>query len=147
MKKIIGILFLVLGLTMIGLGIASLVELDSRDKSIEGKFSTTFSEDYHQDNDELGMLGLGLNGGGILFFVLGIVLLATKSRREIENEVELKLLKQNQGINTPSIPIEENLSNLTFNQKLNQLERLGKLKEQGLISEEEFQVQKNKILE
>ncbi len=43
-------------------------------------------------------------------------------------------------------PIDDKRENMMMNDKLNQLERLAKLKEQGAISQEEFSEQKARIL-
>ena len=145
MKKFFGILFLLIGLAMIGLGVAALVDANSRSNSFEGQIGNTFSEHYRQNNEEQQMAGAGLLGGGVIFFIIGIVMLVTKTKAQRKKETELEVLKKVQVSNNTSSPTDN--STKSMDDKFAQLEKLGKLKEQGLLTEEEFQQQKKKIID
>jgi len=144
MKFFFGILFLLIGLAMIGFGVAALVDANSRSNSFEGQIGNTFSYNYSKNIEEEQMIGAGCLGGGVIFFIIGIVMLVTKTKAQRKNEIELEVFKKVQSSNTSNQP---NNSLKSMDDKFAQLEKLGKLKEQGLLTEEEFQQQKKKIID
>jgi hypothetical protein len=148
MKKIFGIIFLLIGISLIGIGVETLTKSSTRDKSFEGRFRNEISENYRSDNNERQIAGISLIGGGFLFFIIGIVMLVTKTKIQRKKEVELEVLKKLE-LSLNSIQLGQTNNSMT--QKLpvenfEKIERLGKLKEQGLLTEEEFQQQKKIIL-
>ena len=145
MKKFFGIIFLLIGLAMIGLGVAALVDANSRGNSFEGQIGNTFSEHYRQNNEEQQMAGAGLLGGGVIFFIIGIIMIVTKTKAQRKKETELEVLKKVQVSNNTSSQPDN--STKSMDDKVAQLEKLGKFKEQGLLTEEEFQHQKKKIID
>ena len=146
MKKIFGILLLIVGLVMIGLGIAAIVDANSWSQSIEGQLGETFSYEYRNDSAEQKMVGAGLAVGGLIVFIIGISMLVTKTKAQRKQEIELALLKKTGQISQTADIKTENTTN-NIDEKLSQLEKLGKLMDQGLLTQEEFQIQKNKILD
>ena len=72
-------------------------------------------------------------------------MIASKSKK---SKNKLTTIDNTRAANISVPPINNNLNTSTQNTKmddiLNRIERLGKLKEQGLITEEEFQEQKKK---
>lgn len=153
-KKIFGVLFLLIGLLMIVTGIAALTQSSTQDNSIEGSIGNTFSQEYRERNQEKRIVGFGLAGGGLFLFIIGIVMLATKTKKQQETEIELEVLKKMQLANNIAQPEQtktrqiENVSmQKSTDDKIGQIEKLGKLKEQGFLTDEEFQQQKKKILE
>jgi NADH:ubiquinone oxidoreductase subunit 6 (subunit J) len=153
-KKIFGFLFLLIGLLMIGTGIATVTQSATQDNTIEGRIGNTFSQEYREQNQEKRIVGFGLAGGGLLFFIIGIVMIATKTNKQRENEIELEVIKKMQLANNFTQPEQTNTKQAenafvqkSTDDKIGQIEKLGKLKEQGLLTDEEFQQQKKKILE
>lgn len=153
MKKFFGILFLLIGLAMIGLGIVALTNTATRNDSFEGQVGNEFSENYRSNSNEQQMAGVGLIGGGLIFFILGIVMVATKTKGQRKKEAELEVLRKIQLANNTSQSGQTNTTQTdnsstqkSTEDKFGQLEKLGKLKEQGLLTDEEFQQQKKNIL-
>jgi len=153
MKKIFGILFLLIGLAMIGLGIVALTNTASRNESFEGQVEYEFSENYRSNSNEQQITGFGLVGGGLIFFIIGIVMLATKTKAQRKKETELEVLRKMQQTNnavqsgqTTTTQTDNSSTQKSTDDKFEQLEKLGKLKEQGLLTDEEFQQLKKTIL-
>ena len=150
MKKFFGVLFLIIGLVLVGLGIGLLVELSSRNDSFEGRVRDRFNEHYRSDNDDQQTGGITLIAGGALFFIIGIIMVASKSNSQRKKDAELEVLRSMQSYPAQTEQKTEARSIKNSGQSINdvyiQLEKLGKLKEQGILNEEEFQQQKKKIL-
>jgi hypothetical protein len=154
MKKFFGILFLLIGLAMTGIGIAALTNTSTRNDSFEGQVRNEFSANYRSNNNEQQMAGLGLIGGGLIFFIIGVVMVATKTKAQRKKEAELDVLRKMQLANNVAPSGQTNKTQTATSSpqkstedKFGQLERLAKLKEQGHLTDEEFQQQKKKILE
>lgn len=94
MKKAFGIIFLLIGLVMIGMGVVAITDVQSRSSTFDGQIGNTFSENYRNRNDEQQLVGFGLIGVGFILFVTGIIMVATKSNSQRRKEVELAILKQ-----------------------------------------------------
>lgn len=100
MKKAIGIILLLIGLAMIGLGVVAITDVQSRSSSFEGQIGNTFSENYRSNNEEQQLAGFGLIGVGLILFIVGIIMVATKSNSQRRKEVEFAVLKQTQITNS-----------------------------------------------
>src|SRR6266508_667155 len=74
LKKFFGILFLVVGLIMVGLGSAALTELSSRNNSFEGRIRDSFNSQYHSENEDQKTIGIVLIAGGSVFFIIGVMM-------------------------------------------------------------------------
>jgi len=117
MKKVFGIIFLVLGLILVGGGIAGLVDLNSKNQTFEGRVSDAFNSSYRE-----------------------------------RKEMDLAMLMQTARLNRTSAESENNKVTLQTDTKadldeiIEKIEKLGKLKEQGLITSAEFEIQKAKFL-
>jgi len=149
MRKIVGVIFLLLGLGSVGLGIAALTNASSRNNSYEGQIGNTLSQNYRSQTQQEQSAGVGFVVGGIIVFIVGIYLVVSKSKSQIKQEVELEVIKNMQKTENSKQPEKETPTppnNKSPDDKFSQIERLGKLKEQGLITEEEFQAEKKKIL-
>jgi Short C-terminal domain len=151
MKKFFGILFLIIGLVAVGLGIVALTNYSSKNDSFEGRLRDRFNENYHTQNEDQKTGGIVSISVGALFFIIGLIMAASKSNLQRKKEAELEEMKNMQFVRSqpeqktepPPIPKLTPTTDDIFNQ----LERLAKLKEQGFLSDEEFQQQKKKILE
>ena len=97
MKKTFGIIFLLIGLLLIGLGIATISYVETRSSSIEGRLGDAFVESYRRQTEEQQTLGTVMIGGGLIIFILGIVMTASKSRSQRKKEEELAYFKKVQG--------------------------------------------------
>jgi hypothetical protein len=118
MKQVIGIIFLLLGFWIITIGAALMLNAIAKDQTFQ----------WH------GIFSIGLLLIGLTVVILGIVKIVKNSS---------KYLSSSQKLNQPnnrSIPPPVN------NNKYEIIERLAKLKEQGVLTEEEFLEEKSKIL-
>jgi len=145
MKKFFGILFLIIGIFGIGIGIVALTDLAAKNRSLAGQIGNEYSDSYNEQRNEQQAIGLALIGSGLIFSILGVIMLASKSKK---SKTKLTAKDKIQTAYIPVPPVYNNLNTSIQNTKmddlLNRIERLGKLKEQGLITEEEFQEQKKK---
>lgn len=145
MKKFFGFFFLIIGIIGIGIGIVALTDLATRNRSLEGQFQNEFSENYSKKNNEQQAIGYALIGSGLIFSLLGIIMIASKSKKSIGKNAELDYM---QAVTFPIPSSQHNLNISTQNTKidtaLDQIERLGKLKQDGFITEEEFNDLKKK---
>lgn len=145
MKKFFGIFFLIIGVFGIGIGIVALTDLGRRNSSFEGQIGNEFSESYNNESSEQQAIGLALIGSGLIFSILGVIMIASKSKK---SKTKLSVKDNIQTASVPVPTVYHNVNSSSQNSKmddvLNRIERLGKLKEQGLITEEEFQEQKKK---
>lgn len=142
MKKFFGILFLIIGICAIGMGISALTDLAAKNKSLEMQIQNEFDDNYMERNNEQKAIGLVLVGVGTIFIILGVVMIASKSKTKHAASQQI----QPADLPIPLISNNSNhsLQNSKIDDMLSQIERLGKLKDQGLITEEEFQDQKKK---
>lgn len=137
MKKFLGVLFLVIGLFAIVSGIVAISSIETENRSLEGQVQSEFVEQYKTNQSQNQAAGGALAFSGLLFYITGIVLLVTKTKKQRVMEAELLILK-NQNITTfVSETKEDNIS---------KIEKLGVLKEKGLLSNEEFEKEKKKLL-
>src|SRR6185295_3677416 len=148
MKKFFGILFLLIGLVMIGGGIAALTDANSKHNSVEGQFGEAFSNSYRERTNQQQIAGASASGVGFILFIIGIVMIASKSKKQKMKEMELATLKKVKSDNSLMHWEEKKVdASISHDDMISKIEKLGKLKEQGLINEEEFQIQKKKILQ
>lgn len=163
MRKLAKIYFLILGVSLIVIGIIQIKKtrdlnknskiLYERTIAIEGLEDMYGTKRHYEPKQE--WLYYFVVAGGVIFFIIGSVQIAKNSNPKRINEediTELKtLMKENvssqTGQNNPSHTDNPPMQKTTTYDKFSELEKLGKLKEQGLLTEEEFQQQKRKILE
>ncbi|HEX8561732.1 MAG TPA: SHOCT domain-containing protein [Flavobacterium sp.] len=126
MKKFFGIVFLFVGMALTVVG--ALVFSEASKVVYEDQLR------WESSNEDQQVFGSGYIAVGGIVFVMGIVLTASKTNAQREKEVELQLIKDSLA----GAIIQED--------PYNQIEKLGKLKERGLLTEEEFQQQKVKLL-
>ncbi|MBX9733027.1 MAG: SHOCT domain-containing protein [Chitinophagaceae bacterium] len=133
MKKFFGTLFLIIGLIIVTISSIAATELDCEKR----KF-------LYQARTELGNTSSNIDSQqttaviavffGLLLFIIGLVLVLTKSKKQHELEAEVAYLKNGKEIAIPQDNITE-------------LEQLFELKQKGVLTEEEFSKRKKKILE
>jgi len=116
MKKTFGIIFLIIGLIMIVAGIAALTNSSTRNHSYEGQVQNEFSQNYRSNNNQQQAGGGALIVVGLVFFVLGIVMVATKSEKQRLKETELKVLKSMQATTPNAQPIQSNSNSNSINE-------------------------------
>jgi hypothetical protein len=143
-KKIFGVIFLLVGLILFGAGISIITNVTTRNNSYEGKIGNTINPNYREENNKQQGVGYIMLAGGAILFFLGLGMALAKTNKQKQTEIELEVLKK---INKNNSKQKEDSSNIGVNNEaISQIEKLGKLKEQGLITEEEFKKQKGKIL-
>jgi hypothetical protein len=134
-KNIFAVLYLIIGLALIGFGVATINYFANQYNSFEGQISNELSNNYRSNSHNGGkMMGFTLVVIGLFFLISGIILIAAKSSSK-------------QKIQISNTPPSINNSKSDVEDKLAQIEKLGVMKEKGLITEEEFQQQKKRILE
>jgi hypothetical protein len=141
LRKFFGIIFLFIGLIAIGAGILAVTEVETRSQSVEDQIDTIFTEGHSERNSNQEEGGLILVGGGLFFLIMGIIRISTKSRSQVRAEAALITANTYQ-----SAIINNSSSNSNSSDIYEQLEKLGRLRDQGVISEEEFQTQKNRLM-
>src|ERR1043165_6967387 len=116
MKKAFGILFLIIGLAMIGLGIVALTDAASRNSTFDGRIQNEFSYEYRANNNAQQAVGFGLLIGGLFFFIIGIVMVAPKSSSQRKKEAELEAMKRVQSINNSEQTTKTQQQNINVDQ-------------------------------
>jgi len=129
MKKTFGIIFLIIGLIMIVAGIAALTNSSTRNHSYEGQVQNEFSQNYRSNNNQQQAGGGALIVVGLVFFVLGIVMVATKSEKQRLKETELKVLKSMQATTPNAQPIQSNSNSNSIDELTKQALNFYKQKE------------------
>lgn len=127
-KRFIGILLLLVGAALIAIGVSVLTDLTNEQDSFEGRFRESLDYDYRSENDNRQALGISSIAGGALSFVFGLILATRKRARSAGTRVTQKARGNDSAV-------------------IEQLERLAKLKEQGALTEQEFEQQKARILD
>jgi hypothetical protein len=130
-RKFFGIIFLLIGLVAIGAGIGAVTEVETRSQSVEDQIDVVLSEDHAESNSNQSEGGLIFVIGGLFFVIVGIYRISTKSRSQVRAEAAL---------------LNNSSSNNNSSDIYDQLEKIGRLREQGVISEQEFQTQKKRLM-
>jgi len=146
MKKFLGILILFIGLLSLIIGMACFIDAESRNKTLDGQEQNESSARYREDNNDQRSFGGVSAVMGLVFFIAGFSMVSAKTKNQKIKEAELEKLKAN--INKLGDLTEGDLQPVkNVNEVINQLEKLGALKAKGLLTEEEFQQQKKKLLD
>jgi sortase (surface protein transpeptidase) len=146
MKKLFGILILFIGLLSLIIGMACFIDAESRNKTLDQQEQNEFSAQYRVNNNDQREFGGVSAVIGLVFFIIGFKMASTKTKSQKIKEAELEKLKAN--INKLGDLTEADLQPVkNVNDVISQLEKLGELKARGILTEEEFQQQKKKLLE
>jgi tetratricopeptide (TPR) repeat protein len=129
MKKAFGILFLIAGLAMIGLGIVALTNASTMNSTYDGQFRSELNHNYREQNSAQQAIGLGLIVGGLFFFIIGIVMVATKSGSQRRKEAELDAMKKMQAMNSQEHTAKTKQQNINIDQLTKQAINLYKQKD------------------
>lgn len=127
MRKPFGILLLLIGLAMV---IGEILNLNRQ-------ASPNYRDDKSGEKQEA-YTGLII---GVLASIAGAILIWSHGKKKAERAELLKVLSANSSAQSKQNNPQ------TTDDKITQMEKLGKLKEQGLLTDEEFDQQKRKILE
>ncbi len=136
MKKFFGVVCLLVGLFGVAVGMFGLASTNSKSHSIEGQVENEFDEQYTSNRNGDLAIGGAIASVGAIFYIVGIVLLVTKTKKQRIMEAELHLLKNNH-----TISIKSNQEDA-----VSKLEKLVVLKQNGTLNQAEFENQKKKIL-
>ena len=135
MKKFFGIVLLIAAMFLTGVGVAIITEAEAKSNSYEGQLRSEFSSAYQRRNDEAQAAGGIVMLLSVVCFISGIILCVSKSKKQREKEFELELLQK------------ANLLGLSDQKDVyGKIEKLGDLKQQGLLTEDEFNFHKLKLL-
>ncbi|HEU0137247.1 MAG TPA: SHOCT domain-containing protein [Flavobacterium sp.] len=133
MRKFFGILFLLIGISLFGIGVALVTAAEVSCRSIDAPIlANTF---YDIPAGDLSLMGNIFIVGGLSAFIIGIMLSVSKPKRQLEKEFELELLQKSQLV---SVPDEHDV--------VTKIEKLGRLRALGFLNEDEFQAQKSRML-
>jgi hypothetical protein len=189
MKNFFGILFILVGVGLVGLGIMALTNNHTRSQTFGDRFSSSFNSDYRQQKEAQQIVGLGASGGGAVLLIIGIAMVSTKSKKTRSKEFELearkkieaqklrekkilakaeaeaKVAAENKVLSQETQRVSQAIAGKTaevapkseakaeqnkqddLESKMAKIERLGELKEKGLLTDEEFAAEKKKILD
>ena len=136
MKKFFGVVCLLVGLFGVAVGMFGLASTNAKSQSIEGQVENEFDEQYTSNRNGDLAIGGAIASVGAIFYIVGIVLLITKTKKQRIMEAELQLLKNNH-----TISIKSNQEDA-----VSKLEKLVVLKQNGTLNQAEFENQKKKIL-
>lgn len=163
MKKVFGVIFLLVGLFLIVAGVAGMSDVNSRQSTYDGQISENFDENYSERNSQEQEISGAAIILGLIFSVIGIIMLVTKSNKQRQMQFELSSLKQQanslksnnhlahqqddkKSYGKAEIEKEKINKEDSFEDKILKIEKLVKLKEEGHLSSEEFEKEKSKIL-
>lgn len=95
MKKFFGVVLLLFGLLLVAVGMFGMGNTKGEVKCIESQIQNEFSQQYKSKLENDLVIGGAVTTVGLLFNILGIVLLATKTTKQRKMEIELDILKNN----------------------------------------------------
>lgn len=149
MKKIVGVIFILIGLWALIGGVVAITNAVTIRNTPGGRVFSEFSGNYSREIDEQIIIGGGVAIVGLILLIIGIVMVANKSQKQMKRELENDLLIE--SVTKPPLfnPNKETTSTSKPNfqdDKFQALEKLAKLKDQGVLTEEEFIEEKRKIL-
>ncbi len=127
---------LFLGLAGIVFGIVRINELQDLKNSTAGTYTYAIDKKFREDYENEKLLAIGFVVVGGVLFIWGV----TSSKRKQSVRIATKV--------SPTSPASTIVvsSPTKSPDTITQLERLAKLKEQGVLTEEEFQKEKSKIV-
>ncbi|MFZ5554689.1 MAG: TPR end-of-group domain-containing protein [Bacteroidota bacterium] len=82
MKKVFGIILVLVSIFMVLGGVAALQKRSTYNDSFEGRFKSEFSQRYRSESNEQKIAALALIGGGVVLFVIGIVMASSSSSKK-----------------------------------------------------------------
>jgi hypothetical protein len=132
LNKLLGIVLIIVAVSIFLSGIKTISDYFDRKNSIGGKIGAFISKEYKENlQDEL-IAGIGLISGGVILFIVGVGMGATKTKSKKNKKYIINLEKEYGMMNSED--------------KYSKLEKIGKYRDQGLLNEEEFNNEKQKIL-
>lgn len=93
MKKFFGVLLLLIGLLLVAIGMYGMGNTNGEIKGIESQIQNEFTQQYKSNIEKDLVIGGAVSTVGLLFNIIGIVLLATKTNKQRRMEIELDVLK------------------------------------------------------
>jgi hypothetical protein len=96
MKKIFGVLCLVIGLFLIALGLFGMGTTNGERKSHYSQIEMTPTHKTYKETEMV--MGGAIATVGLLFHIIGVVLLVTKTKKQYLLEAELEVLKNNKTV-------------------------------------------------
>ena len=131
---------LTVGIAILIYGINILNQLNAINTSLQGRIANALSNEYVVQSAHARSEGTTSCILGSIFIVVGIVLLAKKSSPEQRQSPVPALIQQ------PQFETVQTSQSNSSNEKYAQLEKLGRLRDQGILNDDEFQAEKKRIL-
>ncbi len=135
MKKIFGTLLQLIGLVTIIISSIAAKELYYERRILYSEIKSDLDYSYQSQIDSQQIALFFAAAFGIILFIIGLILLITKTKKQRQLEAELTTFKY---ISENGDEQEDAIGNL---------EKLFELKQKGILTEEEFVATKRKILE
>lgn len=143
MKKIIGIILIIIGLWMLIAGIIAVTNAITISETPGGRLIGVLNESYQNKIQLQQVIGIAFSVVGLVFTIIGIIMVSkpsTKTQMQaIRHQSPSGPPVFNPNKNNPEPPVINN-------DKYQIIEKLAKLKDQGVLTEEEFLEEKRKIL-
>lgn len=124
LKKIVGTVVLLLGLVILIIG------------------AVIFTSMSGSGSGDIAVVGLAVLIIGLILLIVGIVRVSTKSKSQVRKEAELLAHSKYQA----AIISAQNGESPTSDEIIEKLEKLSLLKKQGILSKQEFEREKKKII-
>lgn len=147
MKSVIGAIIVLIGLAMTIFGVGGFMQAANRENSLEHKIGSTVSSEYRENHDSEKMTfgGVAIVGVVLLFYGFSVRRSASREKLHKRHHKELKdIAAANQSNNTAPAPPP--LVKKSEDDKLEKLKKLGELKDSGVLTQEEFEKEKAKLL-
>jgi hypothetical protein len=133
MKKFFGTLIQFVGLIMITVTSAALTDINNEKKNLLSQARTELDQDYRYSLESSQASAIFAGFFGLIIFIIGLIMLLTKSNKQKKLEAEINILKHGKE-NSPKA------------ETITELESLFELKQNGVLTDEEFIAAKRKIL-
>ena len=128
---------LTVGIGILIYGINILNQLNAINKSLQGRLANALSSEYVVQSAHARSEGTTSCIVGSIFIIVGIVLLAKRPGPVERQTTDFKPMAHPQ----PQFETLQTAPSTSVNEKYTQLEKLGKLRDQGILSDDEFQAE------
>ncbi len=96
MKKFIGVLLLFIGLFLVALGMFGMGNTNAERQSNYSQIEMTPTHKSYKETEMV--IGGAIATVGLLFHIIGVVLLVTKTKKQYLLEAKLEVLKNNKSV-------------------------------------------------
>ena len=94
MKRFLAIIFLLLGVFSISKGVAIQTQVNEKERSVKGQADAEISILYERNRDEQTLISSAYLIVGAMLFIIGAILISSKSKSQKKLELEFVNLKK-----------------------------------------------------